>query len=103
MGAELGMHIVSSNNLALECSSKGNRNRKLGNFDLDVAQLQGFLYSHRMICYALQRSGNLILAQIHIHNNREAQRNCACACGYYNRVDLAESIHECRNTILCVG
>lgn len=41
MGAELGMHIVSSNNLALDAAAKAT-GTELGNFDLVLRSSRDF-------------------------------------------------------------
>ena len=102
MGTELYLHIASTDNLALECGSESNRNRKLGYLNLNVTQLQGLLHGQAVIQNRLQRARNLILAQIHVYDYREAQRDSACACGYNHLVQSAEGIHECRYSFLGV-
>ena len=102
MGAELYLHIASADNLALECGSECNRNRKLGYFNLNVTQLQGLLHGQAVIQNRLQRARNLILAQIHVYDYREAQRDSTCACGYNHLIQSAECIHECRYSFLGV-
>ena len=100
MGAELYLHIASADNLALECGSECHRNRKLGHFNLDVTQLQGLLYGHAVIQDRLQCARNLILAQIYVYDNREAQCDSACACGYNHLVQSAEGIYKCGYSFL---
>ena len=98
--AELHLHIALTDNLALESGRKCYRNRDLGHFNLDTPEFQRLLYSHGMIGYRFQSARNLILAQIHIYDNREAKSDGACASGYNDLIQRSESIHKGRNSFL---
>ena len=102
MGTELYLHIASTDNLTLKGRRESNRNRKLGYFNLNVTQLQGLLHGQAVIQNRLQRARNLILAQIHVYDYREAQRDSTCTCGYNHLIQSAEGIHECRYSFLGV-
>ena len=102
-GPELVVHIRLTDDLALEGSGKGHRDGQLLGLDLDVAQLKGALDGQVMVADGLQRTGHLILAQINVHDDREAQSNRARARGNDHVVDGAEGVDKGGNSRLGVG
>ena len=56
-----------------------------------------------MISAGFERARNLIFAEVDVDHDREAQRDCACAGGDDDRIDVAEGIDERGDALLRVG
>ena len=96
------MHIGLTDDLALEGGGEGHGDGQLLHLDLDVPQLQRLLHGLGVVAYGLQSAGNLILAQIDVHNHGEAQSDGARTGGNHHGVNGAEGVDEGGNTVLGV-
>ena len=89
-GPELDLHIRLTDDLALERGGKRHGDGQLLGLDLDATQLERLLDRLIMVGAALQSARNLVLAQVNIDHDREAQRDRAGAGRHDHIVDRAE-------------
>ena len=101
-GPVFGVHVGLADDLALKGGRKGDGDGQLLRLDLDVAQLEGVLDGQAVIQHGFQRAGDLILAEVDVDDDREAQGDGACARGDDDIVDRAERIDERRDALLRV-
>ena len=96
------MHVGFADDLTLEGSGKGHGDGQLLDLDLNAPQLQGLLDGLIVIGNGFQRAGYLVLAQVDIHDHREAQSNGTGTGGDHHRVNGTEGVHKGRHTLLGV-
>lgn len=102
-GPELDLHIGLADDFAFERRSECDRDRQFLGLDLDTAQLERLLDGLAVISAGFERARNLIFAEVDVDHDREAQRDCACAGGDDDRIDVAEGIDERGDALLRVG
>ena len=99
---DLVVHVGLADDLALEGGGEGHGDGQFLHLDLDVPQFQRLLHGLGVVAYGLQSAGNLILAQIDVHDHGEAQSDGARTGGNHHGVNGAEGIDEGGNTVLGV-
>ena len=96
------MHISLTDDFALECGSECHGDGQLGHLDLNVPQFQRGLDGLVVIADGNQCAGNLILSQIDVHDDGEAQSNGACTGRNHHSVDGTEGVDKGGNAVLGV-
>ena len=101
-GPELHLHVRLADDFALEGGGEGHGDGQLLHLDVDVPQGQGALAGLSVIQLGLQRAGDLEVADVLVHDHREAQGDGARACGDHHGVQSAEGVDEGGDAVLGV-
>ena len=99
---ELNVGVGLADYLALEGGGEADRDGDLADLYLDVAQLERGLDGLGVVGDADQRAGDLILAEVHVDDDGEAERDRAGAGGYDDLVERAEGVDEGGDALLGV-
>ena len=99
-GPELHLHIRLADDLALEGGGKGYGDGQLLDLDLDVAQGQGVLGGLIVAQNGLQRSGDLEITDVLVHDDGETQGNGARSGGDDHLVEGPEGVDKGGDALL---
>jgi hypothetical protein len=100
---DLDLHVALADDLALEGGGKRHGDGQLLGLDLDAAQLEGLFDGLAVVAHGLERARDLVLAEVDVDHDREAQRDGAGARGDDDVVDGAEGVDERGYARLGVG
>ena len=99
---ELNLHVFTTDDLALECGCKCNRDIDVCDLDLNVTSLKGSSVEFAYILLndkALWYTEDILCL---VCDYREAKCDSTSSACNYNVIQRSECVNKCRNTIHCV-